>query len=147
MMMMQNIMMALAQVNEKKKKIIDVLLENTVFDIIIADHKPETPKPKEHLKELKEARNKVFDTVLSFNARRITLQQLYEFAHKLGTFLNGNAKINRMMKRYIGNSTEEIEALKKRRIKKKIDDLEFWRELEWIYQNTQTQHDLCQRVY
>eukprot|EP01083_Nonionella_stella_P213062 768781_1 len=131
----------------KKKKIIDVLLENTVFDIIIADHKPETPKPKEHLKELKEARNKVFDTVLSFNARRITLQQLYEFAHKLGTFLNGNAKINRMMKRYIGNSTEEIEALKKRRIKKKIDDLEFWRELEWIYQNTQTLHDLCRRVY
>eukprot|EP01083_Nonionella_stella_P283618 965378_1 len=52
----------------KKKKIIDVLLENTVFDIIIADHKPETPKPKEHLKELKEARNKVFDTLLSFNA-------------------------------------------------------------------------------
>eukprot|EP01083_Nonionella_stella_P122850 369792_1 len=126
----------------KKKKIIDVLLENTVFDIIIADHKPETPN-----KQLKEARNKVFDTVLSFNARRITLQQLYEFAHKLGTFLNGNAKINRMMKRYIGNSTEEIEALKKRRIKKKIDDLEFWRELEWIYQNTQTLHDLCRRVY
>eukprot|EP01084_Bolivina_argentea_P313577 543028_1 len=110
----------------------------------------------------------VFDTVLSFCAGRITLQQLFTFSKHFRKFLVENHKINTMLKEYkkiitssdVGNISREA-SMKRHRISPKIEsfraeyfsdlaggDLEWWdAEIDYLFLGCENRYDLCHKIY
>ena len=182
--------------DDKQKTIFDIILENTQFDIInksgidnngfgdkfnvssddvIAEDKEmefkyQDEAEDEKTKKLKRARFDVFDTILSFSSKRITLQQLFAFARQFKAFLKnkGLKKINKMMVKYDNNIKDnqavDFDELRKTRIpnnfeifkneyfsgfkdnkKGKLKD--YLAEIEWLHLETETAYDLCRRIY
>eukprot|EP01083_Nonionella_stella_P161426 528743_1 len=195
----------------KEKQVIDVMLENTQFDIICDDAKQEDvidetkeekydvdaaaskEEEEEKKRRLKKARLDVFDTILSFNSRRVTLQQLFGFARQFRTFLKLNKPVNDLMKTYQSlvladeiekrqssgaiinveistpttpppGTAQSLQDLKNERIPSNFNDFkekyfgsfedrkrmslkDFIAEIEWLYENTENEYVLCQRIY
>ena len=174
-------------------EVLDVLLQNTKFDILshhqimnnesidetkeLEDHEESEESRDEEIvdqtrdRKIAKARNTVFDTIISFNSRRLTLQQLFDFAKEFREFLKRIVKINQLMGHYGDGVTISKKygidrvSLKKNLIKqnnlksfkknyfhlgKNSHDIklrDFNAEIEWLYLDLHNEYDFCQRVY
>merc|ERR1712228_820611 len=110
-------------------------------------------------------RGEVFDTIISFCASRITLQQLFQFSKLFKRFLSRNEKIHEMMKKYdesikttnIDNAITEA-LFKKKRIPNTFElfvaeyfdsaNTQGWdAETNYLFLGCENQYDLCHKIY
>merc|ERR1712154_117648 len=109
----------------------------------------------------------VFDTIISFCASRITLQQLFQFSKLFKRFLCKNSSIDEMMKRYDASikstDAEDESALitealfKKTRIPATFEQFEseyFAQKIEgydaeknYLFLGCENKYDLCHKMY
>ena len=157
--------------NGKTKKIIESILDNTNFDIIRIhrdEQKYEEPTKYEDQKKKKTRTNKkrgeVFDTIISFCASRITLQQLFQFSKLFKRFLCKHSIIDEMMKEYdesIKSTTDNAvteNLFKKTRIPATFEQfvaeyfnsehMDGWdAETNYLFLGCENKYDLCHKIY
>ena len=159
-----------------EKKIMAALLENTTFDIIGKQH-TKSMHSKSNIKHKNIIKHKhVFDTVLSFNSDRITLQQLFQFSLDICLLLKRNKKIKKLLKTYqkivdgldeygsfenklkddtLNRNFDEFfkeyfenkKQIKYKESKKSVDPNNFIAELKWFHETSKTKLDLCKRMH
>ena len=140
------------------------ILRTSAFGIIKdRNNVKKKKKNKRKAEKLEEIRNDVFSTALSFNSRRITLQQWFRFARSFCKFLGGNKAIKTVMRKYllvwnesdmneVKRIKEELKnssfADKKKKYFGHIENKEEYRaEINWLFHQTENLYELCHKMY
>ena len=166
----------LGSVNEKVLSVDEVILDNTSFLVLRKGNHEEESKYNDGHEKLSKSYTRrksnwhnpetyilrVFDTILSFNADVITLQQMFDFSVKFAYFLKQKSNINKLMRQYEKHQDkyQDEDTLKRKHPEyatknwtdfndfkeKYIDNKDFEAEILWLYDHSTSKLDLCNKL-